>query len=99
MSVLGRTLRKDIARYNRLDQINLDDLSGTSALEDGVQEDSGWKLVHGDVLRTPSHPLLLSIFLGNGAQLFVMTGLTIMFALRGGRAPAGRGAGGAGGGL
>jgi len=91
MSVLVRTLRKDIARYNRLDQINLDDLSGTSALEDGVQEDSGWKLVHGDVFRTPSHPLLLSIFLGNGAQLFVMTGLTIMFALLGFLSPSNRG--------
>lgn len=77
-SILLRALRKDIARYNRLDRINLDDLSGTSAaLDDGVQEDSGWKLVHGDVFRAPSHPLLLSVFLGNGAQLFVMTGLTI----------------------
>ncbi len=91
VSVLLRTLRKDIARYNRLDQINLDDLSGTSALDDGVQEDSGWKLVHGDVFRTPSHPLLLSIFLGNGAQLFVMTGFTIAFALLGFLSPSNRG--------
>ncbi|TPX14065.1 uncharacterized protein E0L32_000459 [Thyridium curvatum] len=91
MSVLVRTLKKDIARYNRLDQINLDDLSGTSALEDGVQEDSGWKLVHGDVFRTPSHPLLLSIFLGNGAQIFVMTGFTIAFALLGFLSPSNRG--------
>ncbi|KAK3379130.1 hypothetical protein B0T24DRAFT_522472 [Lasiosphaeria ovina] len=91
MSVLVRALKKDFERYNRLDQINLDDLSGTSALEDGVQEDSGWKLVHGDVFRTPSHPLLLSIFLGNGAQLFVMTGFTIVFALLGFLSPSNRG--------
>ncbi|KAK3939042.1 transmembrane 9 superfamily member 1 [Diplogelasinospora grovesii] len=91
MSVLVRALKKDIARYNRLDQISLDDLSGTSALEDGVQEDSGWKLVHGDVFRTPSHPLLLSVFLGNGAQLFVMTGFTIVFALLGFLSPSNRG--------
>ncbi|RFU78486.1 transmembrane 9 superfamily member 1 [Trichoderma arundinaceum] len=91
MSILVRTLKKDIARYNRLDQINLDDLSGTSALEDGVQEDSGWKLVHGDVFRTPSRPLLLSILLGNGAQLFVMTGCTIIFALLGFLSPSNRG--------
>lgn len=92
MSILVRTLKKDIARYNRLDQINLDDLSGTSALEeDGVQEDSGWKLVHGDVFRTPSRPLLLSILLGNGAQLFVMTGCTIVFALLGFLSPSNRG--------
>ena len=92
MSILVRTLKKDIARYNRLDQINLDDLSGTSALEeDGVQEDSGWKLVHGDVFRTPSNPLILSVFLGNGAQLFVMAGFTIVFALLGFLSPSNRG--------
>lgn len=91
MSILVRTLKKDIARYNRLDQINLDDLSGTSAIEDGVQEDSGWKLIHGDVFRTPSQPLLLSILLGSGAQLFVMTGCTILFALLGFLSPSNRG--------
>ncbi|KAI8629339.1 endomembrane protein EMP70 [Xylariaceae sp. FL1651] len=90
-SVLFRALRKDITRYNRLDQINLDDLSGGDNLEDGVQEDSGWKLVHGDVFRTPSHPLLLSVFLGNGAQLFVMAGFTICFALLGFLSPSNRG--------
>ncbi|XP_044724043.1 endomembrane protein 70 domain-containing protein [Hirsutella rhossiliensis] len=71
--------------------INLDDLGGTSAVEDGVQEDSGWKLVHGDVFRIPSHPLLLSVLLGNGAQLFVMTGCTIIFALLGFLSPSNRG--------
>jgi transmembrane 9 superfamily protein 2/4 len=77
-TILLRALRKDIARYNRLDMINLADLDGTSAaVEDGIQEDSGWKLVHGDVFRCPKHPLLLSVFLGNGAQLFVMTGVTV----------------------
>ncbi|AEO60735.1 hypothetical protein MYCTH_2096246 [Thermothelomyces thermophilus ATCC 42464] len=92
MSILVRALKKDIARYNRLDQLSLDDLSGTAALmEDGVQEDSGWKLVHGDVFRTPSHPLLLSVFLGNGAQLFVMAGFTIVFALLGFLSPSNRG--------
>lgn len=92
VSILLRTLKKDIARYNRLDNINLDDLSGTSvAIEDGVQEDSGWKLVHGDVFRTPTSPLLLSVFLGNGAQLFVMTGFTIAFALLGFLSPSNRG--------
>jgi transmembrane 9 superfamily member 2/4 len=90
MSILVRALKKDIARYNRLDQLSLDDLGGTS-IEDGVQEDSGWKLVHGDVFRTPSHSLLLSVFLGNGAQLFVMTGLTIVFALLGFLSPSNRG--------
>jgi len=92
MSILLRALRRDIQRYNRLDSINLDDLSGTSAaVDDGVQEDSGWKLVHGDVFRTPTNPLILSVFLGNGAQLFVMTGFTIAFALLGFLSPSNRG--------
>ena len=77
-AILMRALKKDIARYNRLHMINLDDLNDTSAaVEDGIQEDSGWKLVHGDVFRCPKNPLLLSIFVGNGAQLFMMTGATV----------------------
>ena len=91
-SILARVLKKDIARYNRLDLFNLDDLSGTAAqVEDGVQEDSGWKLVHGDVFRPPKNPLLLSVLLGNGSQLFVMTGTTIVFALLGFLSPSNRG--------
>ena len=91
-AILMRTLRKDIARYNRLDSFNLDDLSATNGdAEDGIQEDSGWKLVHGDVFRTPKNPLVLSVFLGNGSQLFVMTGTTLVFALFGFLSPSNRG--------
>lgn len=91
-AILMRALKKDIARYNRLDSYNLDDLSGTNGdTEDGVQEDSGWKLVHGDVMRTPKNPLVLSVFLGNGAQLFFMTGITLIFALFGFLSPSNRG--------
>ncbi|KAI4138831.1 MAG: hypothetical protein LQ341_004497 [Variospora aurantia] len=91
-AIVMRALKKDIARYNRLDSFNLDDLSGSGGeAEDGVQEDSGWKLVHGDAFRTPKNPLLLSVFLGNGAQLFFMTGCTIVFALLGFLSPSNRG--------
>lgn len=76
-TILLRTLRKDIARYNRLDEMALEDLSGTGIMDEGVQEDSGWKLVHGDVFRAPRYPLPLSVLLGNGAQLFMMAGFTI----------------------
>jgi transmembrane 9 superfamily member 2/4 len=64
-TTLLRALRKDIAKYNQFD------------LDEDVHDDSGWKLLHGDVFRTPKNPLLLSIFLGSGAQLFFMTGATI----------------------
>ncbi len=95
--ILVRSLKKDITRYNRLESYALDDLSGSGAnghsseIEDGVQEDSGWKLVHGDVFRPPRQPLLLSVLAGNGAQLFMMTGFTIIFALLGFLSPSNRG--------
>jgi len=95
--ILVRTLKKDITRYNRLDEFVLDDVSGanghtnTDSLDDNVQEDSGWKLIHGDVFRPPENPLLLSILVGNGAQLFMMTGFTIAFALLGFLSPSNRG--------
>ncbi|KAK9462245.1 uncharacterized protein V1516DRAFT_674118 [Lipomyces oligophaga] len=78
--ILLRTLHKDIARYNQLD------------LNEDVQEDSGWKLVHGDVFRSPRFPLVLSVLLGSGAQIFIMTAFTILFALLGFLSPSSRGA-------
>ncbi|QLQ82439.1 hypothetical protein HG537_0H02010 [Torulaspora globosa] len=56
--MLMRALRNDMARYNEL---NLDNF----------QEDSGWKLNHGDVFRTPDKPLLLSVLVGSGVQLLL----------------------------
>jgi transmembrane 9 superfamily protein 2/4 len=76
-TILVRTLKKDIARYNRLEQFALEDFGESDDVEDGVAEDSGWKLVHGDIFRPPKNPLLLSVLVGNGAQLFAMTALTI----------------------
>ncbi|KAK5069813.1 Transmembrane 9 superfamily member 2 [Lithohypha guttulata] len=90
-SILARALHKDIQRYNRLDNINLDDFNGTSAMDDDVQEDSGWKLVHGDVFRAPRYSMLLSVLLGSGAQLFVMVGLTVALSLLGFLSPSNRG--------
>jgi transmembrane 9 superfamily protein 2/4 len=91
-AILMRALKRDFARYNRLDTFNLDDFSANDNVDEGIQEDSGWKLVHGDVFRPPPNALLLSIFLGNGAQLFCMTGVTIAFALLGFLSPSNRGA-------
>lgn len=91
-AILMRALKKDFARYQRLESYNLDDLSGADGnAEDGVQEDSGWKLVHGDVFRTPRNPLVLSVLLGNGSQLFAITATTIVFALFGFLSPSSRG--------
>lgn len=95
--ILVRTLRKDITRYNRLDEFAMGEMSNGHAngeghsMEDSAQEDSGWKLVHGDVFRPPHHALLLSVLLGNGLQLFMMAGFTIAFALFGFLSPSNRG--------
>ncbi|CAI4046000.1 hypothetical protein SKDZ_12G1330 [Saccharomyces kudriavzevii ZP591] len=76
---LLRALKSDFARYNELN------------LEDDFQEDSGWKLNHGDVFRPPSHSLLLSILVGSGVQLFLMVTCSIFFAALGFLSPSSRG--------
>ncbi|KAM7404214.1 hypothetical protein PAMP_011581 [Pampus punctatissimus] len=58
--IIIRTLRKDIANYNREDDI------------EDTMEESGWKNVHGDVFRPPQYPMILSSLLGSGIQLFCM---------------------------
>ena len=42
------------------------DEDDVEALERDATEESGWKLVHGDVFRPPRHPELLSALVGTG---------------------------------
>jgi len=71
--IMVRTLRKDLAIYNDL-ELDLTE-------EDGPEE-SGWKLVHGDVFRPPStSPLLLSVAVGTGAQIGTSVSITLIFAM------------------
>ncbi|CAM4613889.1 hypothetical protein PO909_006854 [Leuciscus waleckii] len=77
--IMLRTLHKDIARYNQMDQ-------------EEAQEESGWKQVHGDVFRPPKMGMLLSVFLGQGTQIFIMTFITLFLACLGFLSPANRGA-------
>lgn len=78
--ILLRTLHKDISSYNEM-----------QTLED-AQEESGWKLVHGDVFRPPSFsPMLLSVLAGSGVQILAMTICTMVCALFGLTSPANRG--------
>uniref|UniRef100_A0A672P125 Transmembrane 9 superfamily member n=1 Tax=Sinocyclocheilus grahami TaxID=75366 RepID=A0A672P125_SINGR len=48
--------------------------------------------VHGDVFRPPRMGMLLSIFLGQGTQVFIMTFITLFLACLGFLSPANRGA-------
>ncbi|KAL6329484.1 hypothetical protein AAG906_021179 [Vitis piasezkii] len=72
--ILMRTLRNDYAKYARED----DDLE---TLERDVSEESGWKLVHGDVFRPPPNLVLLSAVVGTGAQLALLVLLVILLAI------------------
>lgn len=78
--ILMRTLKNDIMKYN---DVNLDD---------DISDESGWKLIHGDVFRPPQHKLLLSVLIGSGSQIFLMIFVTIAFALFGLLSPSNRGA-------
>ena len=68
-TILIRVLKNDFTRYARDADIEEQD--------DG--EESGWKLVHGDVFRPPSNPLLFASMLGSGVQLLCLViGLLIL---------------------
>lgn len=63
--IIIRTLRRDIARYN------------ADEGPDEAIEETGWKLVHGDVFRPPRHPRLFAAVIGTGVQIFAMALITL----------------------
>ncbi|KAK6454880.1 uncharacterized protein RJT20DRAFT_98277 [Scheffersomyces xylosifermentans] len=77
--ILVRTLKSDIVKYN---EVNLDD---------DISDESGWKLIHGDVFRPPKQRMMLSVLVGSGVQIFLMVLVTIAFALFGLLSPSSRG--------
>lgn len=78
--IIIRSLRRDIAKYNREDEP-----------EEAIEE-TGWKLVHGDVFRPPKHTDMLVVLIGTGLQLLTMSFITIVFAMLGMLSPSYRGA-------
>lgn len=77
--IMIRTLRRDITQYNQLETV------------EETAEETGWKLVHGDVFRPPPAPGALSVCIGTGSQLLGMTFVTMIFAVLGFLSPANRG--------
>ncbi|CAL5229553.1 g12903 [Coccomyxa viridis] len=75
--ILMRTLRADYARYTAKED---DDLE---ALERDVGEESGWKLVHGDVFRPPRFLELLAALVGTGVQLALLVLSVILITIAG----------------
>lgn len=78
--ILMRTLRNDFNRYAELE----------NAAE--AQEETGWKLVHGDVFRPPAFPMLFSVMVGSGLQMLGMVFCTVLFSVLGLVSPGARGA-------
>nr|XP_022903969.1 transmembrane 9 superfamily member 4 [Onthophagus taurus] len=78
--IMVRTLRRDIARYN-----------ADESMDDAIEE-TGWKLVHGDVFRPPRNSRLFAAVIGSGIQIFLMALITLFFAMLGMLSPASRGA-------
>lgn len=58
--VMTRTVRRDLIAYT-------DDET-----TEEMREETGWKLVRGDVFRAPLYPVILSAFIGSGCQFIVM---------------------------
>lgn len=78
--IMLRTLHREIAEYNQI------------STSEEAQEESGWKLVHGDVFRPPTtSPTLFSVFVGTGVQVCMMAAITMAVALLGLLSPANRG--------
>ncbi|XP_043706856.1 transmembrane 9 superfamily member 8-like [Telopea speciosissima] len=77
--IMLRTLYRDISNYNQLET------------QEEAQEETGWKLVHGDVFRPPSNSDLLCVYVGTGFQFFGMILVTMIFALLGFLSPSNRG--------
>ena len=71
--ILMRVIRNDFTRYMRADEDE----------EAGDGEETGWKLIHGDVFRPPVSLSLFTALVGSGAHLFVMTLLLLTLAVGG----------------
>jgi len=77
--IMMRTLRRDISQYNDLETA------------EEAQEETGWKLLHGDVFRPPEFSGTLAVYVGTGVQIFGMALITMVFAVLGFLSPANRG--------
>ncbi|KAA8498846.1 Transmembrane 9 superfamily member 7 [Porphyridium purpureum] len=76
--VLLRTVYLDFARYNGL-------------ADDEVTQESGWKMLHGDVFRVPRVFELLCVWVGAGVQLAILAVATLSLSVIGLVSPANRG--------
>ncbi|RNF18962.1 endosomal integral membrane protein [Trypanosoma conorhini] len=79
MVILARTVRKDLLSY------------ADNGLAEENAEESGWKLVRGDVFRAPQEALLFTAFVSTGCQVIFMANVLLLAAFLGVVRPAQRG--------
>uniref|UniRef100_A0AC34G5R1 Transmembrane 9 superfamily member n=1 Tax=Panagrolaimus sp. ES5 TaxID=591445 RepID=A0AC34G5R1_9BILA len=77
--IMVRTIRRDIAKYNHDEEM------------DDTLEETGWKLVHGDVFRPPRYTTVLVCLVGSGLQIIGMVAVTVTLAMIGMLSPSNRG--------
>ena len=75
-AIMLRTLLRDIARYNDIEDA------------DDLNDETGWKLVHSDVFRPPQRKQLLATYVGTGVQLLGMCFVVLVMACLGFLSPA-----------
>lgn len=80
--IMMRTVRRDLQRYEQL----LVDPAAANEVEE-----SGWKMISGDVFRAPQDPLALCVYVGSGVQIIAASTGTLIFAMLGFLSPASRG--------
>jgi len=69
--ILLRVLKNDFSRYMEIDDQTID------------EEESGWKLIHGDVFRFPQYPAFFCSAVGTGIQLILASLFLFALALLG----------------
>lgn len=80
--IMVRTIRRDLQRY---EQLIVDGAPNSDA------EESGWKMVSGDVFRAPTNTMALAVHVGSGVQIGASATITLLFAALGFLSPASRG--------
>lgn len=83
--VILRALKKDLAQYNSILDVTKEEQ------EEVHRDESGWKMIHGDVFRAPKNLNLYTIFVSSGVQIIVMVSSTLIVACLGFVSPANRG--------
>ena len=74
-----RSPRKSHEKNGLLEQLGDVEAEIDGSSDDEVEDITGWKLVHGDVFRTPAYGGLLAPLIGSGTQLiFMAAGLIIL---------------------